>query len=135
MAQVYIDAAASIKPKLACGGLIIKDGSLNYEESVLLGEMDNHEAEWATLEFALKEAQKLKLTSLIVYTDSKIIVDTFDKQYVKNKVFKSYYDRVVLLTNALDMFIITHTPRKNNRGADKLAKDRLFKERKKLNLQ
>lgn len=131
MAQVYIDAAASIKPKLACGGLIIKDGSLNYEESVLLGEMDNHEAEWATLEFALKEAQKLKLTSLIVYTDSKIIVDTFDKQHVKNKVFKSYYDRVVPLTKSLDMFIITHTPRKNNRGADKLAKDRLFKERKK----
>ncbi|HBV22385.1 MAG TPA: hypothetical protein DEB42_01150 [Jeotgalicoccus sp.] len=134
MAQIYIDAAASLKPKLACGGLIIKDDLLTYEESVLLGEMDNHEAEWATLEFALKEAEKLKLTSLIVYTDSKIIVDTFDKGYVKNKVFKSYYDRVVSLTKALDMFIITHTPRKNNRGADKLAKDRLYKERKKLNL-
>ena len=134
MAQVYIDAAASIKPKFACGGVIIKDDSLNYEETVLLGEMDNHEAEWATLEFALIEARKLKLTSLIVYTDSKIIVDTFDKRHVKNKVFKSYYDRVVHLTKALDMFIITHTPRKNNRGADKLAKDRLYKERKKLNL-
>lgn len=134
MAKVYIDAAASFEPKLACGGVIIKDGAGNYEESVLLGEMDNHEAEWATLEFALKEAEKLKLTSLIVYTDSKIIVDTFDKGHVKNKVFKSYYDRVVSLTKALDMFIITHTPRKNNRGADKLAKDRLYKERKKLNL-
>lgn len=134
MAQIYIDAAASLKPKLACGGLIIKDDLLTYEESVLLGEMDNHEAEWATLEFALKEAEKLKLTSLIVYTDSKIIVDTFDKGHVKNKVFKSYFDRVVSLTKTLDMFIITHTPRKNNRGADKLAKDRLYKERKKLNL-
>ena len=134
MAQVYIDAAASIKPKFACGGVIIKDDSLNYEETVLLGEMDNHEAEWATLEFALKKARKMEQTSLIVYTDSKIIVDTFDKRHVKNKVFKSYYDRVVSLTKALDMFIITRTPRKNNRGADKLAKDRLYKERKKLNL-
>ncbi|WP_371814641.1 reverse transcriptase-like protein [Jeotgalicoccus sp. WY2] len=62
------------------------------------------------------------------------MVDTFDKGHVKNKVFKSYYDRVVSLTKSLDMFIITHTPRKNNRGADKLAKDRLYKERKKLNL-
>lgn len=134
MTKVYIDAAASFDPKFACGGLIIKDDSLNIEKTVLLGEMDNHEAEWATLEFALKEAMKLKLTSLIVYTDSKIIVDTFDKAHVKNKVFKSYYDRTVLLTKALDMFIITHTPRKHNRGADKLAKDRLYKERKKLNL-
>lgn len=134
MAQIYIDAAASLKPKLACGGLIIKDDLLNSKESVLLGEMDNHEAEWAMLEFALKQAVKLKLTSIIVYTDSKIIVDTFDKGHVKNKVFKSYYDRVLSLTKSLDMFIITHTPRKNNRGADKLAKDRLYKERKKLNL-
>lgn len=134
MTKVYIDAAASFEPKFACGGVIIKDAELDFQETVLLGEMDNHEAEWATLEFALKAAEELKLTSLIVYTDSKIIVDTFDKQHVKNKTFKSYYDRVLPLTNALDMFIITHTPRKNNRGADKLAKDRLYKERKKLNL-
>lgn len=132
MAKVYIDAAASFEPKLACGGVIIKDGAGNYEESVLLGEMDNHEAEWATMEFALKAVSELNVKSAIVYTDSKIIVDTFDKGYVKNKVFKSYYDRVLPLTNALDMFIITHTPRKNNRGADKLAKDRLYKERKRL---
>ena len=133
MAKVYIDAAAGLKPKLACGGVIIKDGDVNYEESVMLGEMDNHEAEWATLEFALNKAAELGIKSVIVYTDSKIIVDTFDKQHVKNKVFKSYYNRVLPLTNALDMFIITHTPRKNNRGADKMAKDRLYKERKNLN--
>ncbi|CEA00250.1 14.7 kDa ribonuclease H-like protein [Jeotgalicoccus saudimassiliensis] len=132
MAKIYIDAAASLTPKLACGGVIIKDGDINYEESVMLGEMDNHEAEWATLLFALKEAEKLGIKSVIVYTDSKIIVDTFDKEHVKNKIFKSYYSRVLPLTNALDMFIITHTPRKNNRGADKLAKDRLYKERKNL---
>lgn len=130
MAKVYIDAAASLLPKLAAGAVIIKDEQLNFEETVFLGEMDNHEAEWATLLFAVEEAQKLNLTSLIIYTDSKIIVDTFDKKHVKNKVFKSYFDQVLPLTNALDMFIITHTPRKNNRGADKLAKDRLYKERK-----
>lgn len=132
MAKVYIDAAASFKPKLACGGVIIQDGIKNYETSVLLGEMDNHEAEWATLEFSLKTVSELNIKSVIIYTDSKIIVDTFDKAHVKNKIFKSYFDRVLPLTNALDMFIITHTPRKNNRGADKLAKDRLYKERKKL---
>lgn len=132
MAKVYIDAAASFEPKFACGAVIITDDQVNHQETVLLGEMDNHEAEWATLEFALHEAEKLKIASLIVYTDSKIIVDTFDKQYVKNKTFKSYYDRVLPLTKQLDMFIITHRPRKSNRGADKLAKDRLYKERKRL---
>lgn len=132
MAKVYIDAAASLNPKLACGAVIITDENINHQETILLGEMDNHEAEWATLEFALREAAKLNLVSLIVYTDSKIIVDTFDKNFVKNKTFKSYYDRALPLTKQLDMFIITHTPRKNNRGADKLAKDRLYKERKRL---
>lgn len=130
MAKVYIDAAASLNPKLAAGAVIIKDNTLNFEKTVFLGEMDNHEAEWATLLFALREAAALDITSMIVYTDSKIIVDTFDKQHVKNKVFKSYFDKLLPLTNALDMFIITHTPRKNNRGADNLAKACLYKERK-----
>lgn len=132
MAKVYIDAAASINPKLACGAVIITDDNVNHRETKFFGEMNNHEAEWATLEFALREAEKLKLTSLIIYTDSKIIVDTFDKNHVKNKTFKSYYDRTLPLTKQLNMFIITHTPRKNNRGADKLAKDCLYKERKLL---
>lgn len=132
MAKVYIDAAASQSPKLAAGAVIIKDTELTYTNTAALGEMDNHEAEWATLLFAVEEAIKLNLTSLLVYTDSKIIVDTFDKNFVKNKVFKSYYDKTIHLTNTLDMFIITHTPRKNNNGADRLAKDRLYKERRLL---
>lgn len=132
MAIMYIDAAASLSPKLSAGGIVITGENLDHSASIFLGEMDNHQAEWASLAFGVEEALKLKITSLIVYTDSKIIVDSFDKNFVKNKVFKFYFDQVIGLTQHMDMFIVSYTPRKKNSRADQIAKDRLYKEKKRL---
>lgn len=132
MAIMYIDAAASLKPKLSAGGIVIKGDDLDYSASIFLGEMDNHEAEWATFSFGVEEALKLNISSLIVYTDSKIIADSFDKNFVKNKVFKVYFEKVLELTRNMDMFIVSHTPRKKNSRADQIAKDRLYQEKNRL---
>ena len=127
MAIMYIDAAASIEPKLAAGGVLIKTDDATYEASTFLGIMDNHEAEWATFEFGIEEANRLKLNSLIVYTDSKLIADSFNKG-----IYKSYFDRIQNLSQSYSMLLVSHTPRKKNKGADRLAKDRLYKERNSL---
>ncbi|CAD2077626.1 ribonuclease HI family protein [Jeotgalicoccus meleagridis] len=132
MAIMYIDAAASIEPKLAAGGVLIKTDDATYEASTFLGIMDNHEAEWATFEFGIEEANRLKLNSLIVYTDSKLIADSFNKGFVKKGIYKSYFDRIQNLSQSYSMLLVSHTPRKKNKGADRLAKDRLYKERNSL---
>lgn len=129
---MYIDASALIDPKLAAGGLIIKDDDYTYESSIFLGEMDNHEAEWATLEYGIQEANRLKLQSLIVYTDSKLIADSFNKDFVKNAQYRTYFDRIKQDSQHYQMLLVSHTPRKKNKGADKLAKDRLYKEKNSL---
>lgn len=93
--------------------------------------MDNHEAEWAALQLGVKEARTLNITSLIIYTDSKIISDSFDRGFVKNNKFKPYFDFVKNEMKHFDLFLITHTLRRGNKQADRLAKDALYTQKKK----
>ncbi|GAB3060071.1 ribonuclease HI family protein [Salinicoccus sesuvii] len=127
MTRAYIDAAASMQPKMAAGAVVFKDDGMNHEFTKFLGEMDNHEAEWATLEFAVEKAIEHSITSLIVYTDSKIIADSFDKNHVKHPVFRKYFDSISADLKKFDLFLISWTPRGKNRQADERAKELLYK--------
>lgn len=131
MTRIYIDAAASSNPKAAAGAVVFKDDSEQKEFTTYLGEMDNHEAEWAVLEFAVDKALEHGFHSLIIHTDSKVIADSFDKKHVKNKVFRKYFMSVSDKIEGLTLFIISWTPRNKNRHADALAKDTLFRHRRK----
>lgn len=126
MALIYIDAAARQNPAYAAGAAVIKEEGSRLEFTFDLGALDNHEAEWATLEHALDEAVRRSIRSVILHTDSKIITDSFDKQYVKNKKYRAYFDRIRSITDDFDLFLISHTPRERNRSADHLAKKALY---------
>lgn len=130
MARAYIDAAASMNPKMAAGAVVFKDEEVDLEFTLFLGEMDNHEAEWATLEFAVEKALEHSLTSLIVHTDAKIIADSFDRNHVKNPVYKKYFDRIAPHLEKFDLFIVSWTPRGKNRRADERAKETLYRKRR-----
>lgn len=130
MTRAYIDAAASMKPKMAAGAVVFKDDGMDLEFTRFLGEMDNHEAEWATLDFAVEKAIEQSITSLIVYTDSKIIADSFDKNHVKHPVFRKYFDSISANLNRFDLFLISWTPRGKNRRADERAKELLYRHKK-----
>ncbi|WP_020008310.1 ribonuclease HI family protein [Salinicoccus albus] len=129
MTIVYIDASASLDPKQAAGAAVFKEEDRLIEHTTFLGTMDNHEAEWATLLFTAEKAVEHGFTSLIIYTDSKIISDSFDKGYVKHPLFKQYFKQINRLQKHFQLFLISLTPRKQNKQADRLAKERLYKER------
>ncbi|MFA7743810.1 ribonuclease HI family protein [Salinicoccus roseus] len=130
MARAYIDAAASKNPDIAAGAVVFKDEGTTLEFTLFLGEMDNHEAEWAALAFAVEKALEHSLSSLILHTDSKVIADSFDRDHVKNPVFKKYFEQISQHLDAFDLFIVSWTPRGSNRRADELAKETLYRHRK-----
>ncbi|MCD2136993.1 ribonuclease HI family protein [Salinicoccus halitifaciens] len=127
MAQIYIDAAARQNPVYAAGAAVIKDENGRLEFTFDLGEMDNHEAEWATLDHALDKAVEHGIRSAIIHTDSKIIADSFDKQFVKNKKYQIHYNNIQSKLGNFDLFLVSHTPRGRNKSADNLAKEALYK--------
>ncbi|WP_411841843.1 ribonuclease HI family protein [Salinicoccus sp. HZC-1] len=130
MTMVYIDAAASANPKLAAGAVVFKEAGESLEYTIFLGEMDNHEAEWAALLFAVEKAVENRFVSLIIHTDSKVISDSFDKKFVKHPVFKRYYNKISKQMDFFQLFLVSWTPRKQNRRADELAKETLYKHKK-----
>lgn len=131
MATLYIDAAARPNPKTAAGAAVFKIDGRTVKYSTFLGPLDNHEAEWATLLFSVKKARELNIDSLIVYTDSKVISDSFDRNYVKNSKFRPFFDKIQREVKDFNLFLISHTPRKMNKGADALAKETLHAQKKK----
>ncbi|HJE19679.1 ribonuclease HI family protein [Aliicoccus persicus] len=133
MAKVYIDAAARTEPTLAASAGVIIDGDEKFTLSHCLGAVDNHEAEWHALIYALNFCQSKGITQVIVYTDSKIIVDSIEKRFVKNKVFKPFLQQVLQLEHDFTLMIVSHLARKNNAEADHLAKQQLFECLKALN--
>lgn len=130
MTLAYIDAAASSNPKLAAGSAIFKENGKNLEYTLFLGEMENHEAEWAILLFAVEKAMENEFTSLIIHTDSKVISDSFEKSFVRNPVFKNYYDEISGHLDFFQLFLVSWMPRKENRRADELARETLYKHKK-----
>ncbi|WP_462420827.1 ribonuclease HI family protein [Salinicoccus sp. Marseille-QA3877] len=127
MALIYTDAAARQNPAYAAGAAVINDEGSRHEFKFDLGALDNHEAEWAVLDKAVDEAIALNITSVILHTDSKIISDSFDRHFVKNKKFQPYFNSIRKKSVQFDLFLVTHIPRNRNKSADHLAKEALYK--------
>lgn len=126
MAKVYIDAAARENPTLAASAGVIIDDAATYEFSRCCGAVDNHIAEWMALIDALKHCNNHNIQSAIVYTDSQLVVDAVNKNYVKRALYQSYLKEVQELTKNFTLFIVSHLPRSKNKRVDQLAKDKLF---------
>lgn len=127
MAKIYFDAATAGNPgESACAVVIVTDNErIQYDTS--LGVMDNHCAEWASLVFALESAVKHKVTTAIVYTDSKLIEDSLNKGRVKNNKFKPYYREMLKLEQQFDLLFVRWIPRNQNKEANHHAKNALYK--------
>ncbi|MHC0552306.1 ribonuclease H family protein [Salinicoccus sp. CNSTN-B1] len=61
------------------------------------------------MEFAVDKALEHGYHSLIIHTDSKVIADSFDKNHVKNKVFRKYFMSVSDKIGEMALFIISWT--------------------------
>lgn len=122
MAQIFIDAATRQNPFESSIGYIIKEEDRILEFGRYLGEVDNHTAEWTCLIDALQQAAALNITTVIIKTDAKIIVDTIHKNYAKNVQYKQFLKQYQQLAEQFTLILIDWIPRNQNKHADHIAR-------------
>ncbi len=127
MLEVYIDGASAGNPGPSGIGIFIKGEGHQVQISEYIGETNNHIAEFTALIRGLEEAKKLDTTIVSVRSDSKIVVASIEKQYVKNEEYKPLLEKAIQLSNSFDLFFIKWIPDNQNRAADLLARQAIQK--------
>lgn len=130
MLEIYIDAASKGNPGPSGIGIFIKGENHHIKICEYIGETNNHIAEFKALIRGLEEAKKLNSQLISVRSDSKIVVSSIDKRYVKNEEFKPLLNYALQLADEFDLFFIKWIPESENKAADQLAKDALRKQNK-----
>lgn len=127
MLEVYIDGASSGNPGPSGIGIFIKGEGHLIQISEYIGETNNHIAEFKALIRGLEEAFKLKTSLVSVRSDSKIVVSSMEKQYVKSEEYKPLLEKALQLSNEFDLFFIKWIPDNQNKAADTLARYAILK--------
>ena len=131
MLEVYIDAASAGNPGPSGIGVYIKGEGHQIKISEYIGETNNHIAEFQALIRGLEEAIKLGSNLVSMRSDSKIVVTSVEKAYVKSDDFKPFLDRALQLIEEIDLFFIKWIPDNQNKAADALAREAILKNKKK----
>jgi len=132
MLKIYIDAATKGNPGPSGAGVLLIDGKSQQQLSFPLGIMSNHEAEFSALLFVLERliAEDKTHQTVFIYTDSKIVAATIEKNHTKNLAFQPFLTRFQELENQFELLIIQWIAEKENKGADNLARQGLQKQLK-----
>ncbi|AVQ33173.1 ribonuclease H [Staphylococcus muscae] len=126
MAKIYFDAATKGNPGVSACGIVIVEENERHIFSQILGEMDNHSAEWEALIYAVKQAAQLQVSNALIYTDSQLIEDVVNRNFVKNKKFKPYLDQFNQQSQIFDLCFVKWIPRAQNKEANHLAQQTLY---------
>ncbi|MFL0581864.1 reverse transcriptase-like protein [Solibacillus silvestris] len=127
MLEVYIDGASAGNPGPSGIGIFIKGEGQHVKISEPIGNTNNHQAEFTALLRGLEEALKIGTSFVSMRSDSKIVVSSIDKAYVKNEDFKPYLEQALSLIEQFDLFFIKWIPEKENKAADVLAREAILK--------
>jgi ribonuclease HI len=124
MVHVYFDGASKGSPgNSAIGVFINNQGNVQtFKDSV--GLMSSHEAEWKAFIKALEICLECGYTQILIHSDSKIIIDSVEKRYVKNDLFKNDLVISLGLIKKFEQFFLKWVPSKENK-ADPLAREAL----------
>ncbi|WP_062046928.1 reverse transcriptase-like protein [Bacillus sp. JCM 19034] len=132
MVEVYIDGASAGNPGPSGAGVFInyKNGNVEHHSSYL-GNISNHEAEFAALLLALKLCRERQIRMASFRTDSKLIEDAIEKKYINNKTYQhDLKEALSIIESDFDLFFIKWIPSKQNQQADQLARQAIQKKRK-----
>ena len=123
MIEVYIDGGSAGDPGPSGAGIFINDNGRLIRHFVPLPSMSNHEAEFHALIEALKICEQEGLRTISLRTDSQVLADAVDKEYVKKEKFKILLeDALRRINDNFDYVFVKWIPSKNNKEADRLAK-------------
>ena len=123
MITVQTDGATNENLRKSGLGIFIKHAEGLDEYAILLPYMSNHEAEFQAVVQALKICnEKFPNDILAFQTDSKVVVDSIEKQYTTNKLFKPFLSNILKRSENHPHFFIKWIPNTENKRADQLAK-------------
>lgn len=123
MIEVYTDAASRGNPGESGVGIVIKKEKRYEEYSFSVGVLTNHEAEFHAVIKALEICMEKYPNEVLSFrTDSKVVVDTIEKNHTKNKKFQPLLEEIRNLSHTFPLFFIKWIPEKDNKNADRLAR-------------
>lgn len=129
MIKSYIDASTKGNPGPSGGGIVLLGSGIHEQESFVLPELTNHQAEFAVFSYLLDDLyqRQFHTQTILVYTDSKILAQSVQKNYTKNPDFKKYLAEIQEKLTNFPLLLIEWIPEAKNKGADHLARQGLQK--------
>jgi ribonuclease HI len=122
--EVYIDGASAGNPGPSGAGIFIKGNGITEKYSIPLGNMSNHEAEYhafiKALEICLEKG--LQNSVLSFRTDSQLVNQAVEKEFVKNKLYTPLLNHALHLAKQIPLFFMKWIPSAENKAADELAR-------------
>jgi ribonuclease HI len=124
---INIDGAARGNPGPAAFGYVIRhDGEAVMEENGLLGQATNNVAEYTALLRALARAKDLNASSVLIRSDSELLVKQMNGQYrVRNENLIPLHREAQQLARGFKSVGFSHVRREENRDADRLCNEAL----------
>ncbi|ELK44175.1 ribonuclease HI family protein [Halobacillus sp. ACCC02827] len=127
MIEAYTDAASGGDPGPSAAGVVIKKKNQVYEFPKYLGTWSNHEAEFLAIIHALEVCVHHFPDEIIsIRSDSKTAVETIEKNFTKNGKFLPLLERIQTLQASFPFVFYKWIPEKQNRNADRVAKQCLI---------
>ena len=132
--DIHIDGSSMGNPGDSGIGIIFSRGEETLKNiSKYIGKQTNNFAEYTALVFALQEALIMKADSINIFSDSELLCRQLTGEYrVKSENIKTLYDQAENLLRGFKKYSITRIPREENRGADKLARSAIKKQKSKI---
>lgn len=120
---IYSDGAARGNPgPAAYGFVILQKGEIVAQGSERLGTTTNNVAEYQGIICGLKKALELKASSIILRSDSELLVRQITGAYrVKAAHLQGLHQEAVGLLKRFKSYQVEHVPREQNGLADALA--------------
>lgn len=128
MIKVSTDAAYNPTTNAAGIGIIITIADESIKLKMFVSDVqDNHIAEFLALIAAINYIKKhFDTQQVITYqSDSKIVVQSLDKEFAKNSSYKELLAYALDIINGFPLFFPKWAPEAQNRGADTLARQAL----------
>ncbi|ANU19502.1 ribonuclease HI [Planococcus plakortidis] len=125
MIELFVDASTAGGVNVSAVGVFLRGEGHSIKWSEYVGEMDNHQAEFTALLKGLELARPLATGMVSIKSDSKLVVDAFEKRFVKNPVYKKLLDESLSIADEFDYCFIKWIPDSQNKAAHTLANDKL----------
>lgn len=122
MIKLYTDAAVNQHTGHTAIGILIVNNGKQIQLNQVITPTDNHDAEFSAAIAGFQKLIDLQIDPnelIFFYTDSKIVIDSLNKQYAKH--FEKHLDKLLGLQNQFATVVNTWIPDKQNMGAHTLA--------------